>query len=85
MELRKTFMAYSKHGHISYILEANSKRPDNFSLRRRKTYEILQFKRQKCIAFKFKPKLKLNENESMLMLNESETIKRMKGSKNGYF
>ena len=44
MELRKIFMAYSKHGRISYILEANSKRPDNFSLRRRKTYEILQFK-----------------------------------------
>ena len=24
-------MAYSIHGHISYILESNSKRPDDFS------------------------------------------------------
>ena len=37
-------MAYSMHGHISYILEANSKRPKDFSLTGRKPNEYLQFK-----------------------------------------
>ena len=36
-------MAYSIQGRISYILEANSKRPNDFSLIGRKTNEILQF------------------------------------------
>ena len=37
-------MAYSIHGHISYILEANSVRPNDFSLIGREQNEILQFK-----------------------------------------
>ena len=37
-------MAYSIRGHISYILEASSKRPNDFSLMESKPNEILQFK-----------------------------------------
>ena len=37
-------MAYSIHDHISYILEAWSKRPNDFSLIRGKPNEILQLK-----------------------------------------
>ena len=33
-------MAYSIHGHISYILEASSKRPNDFSLTGKKPNEI---------------------------------------------
>ena len=36
-------MAYLIHGHISYILEASSKRPNDFSLMGRKPNEISQF------------------------------------------
>ena len=32
----KHIMVYSVHGHISYIFEANAKRPNDFSLIRRK-------------------------------------------------
>ena len=45
-------MAYSIHGHISYILEASSKRPNNFSLMVRKLNEILQFKWKKTYGIK---------------------------------
>ena len=37
-------MAYSIHGHISYILEASSKMPNDFSLIGRQPNEIWQFK-----------------------------------------
>ena len=37
-------MAYGIHGHISYILEASSEGPNDFSLIERKPNEILQFK-----------------------------------------
>ena len=37
-------MTYLIHGHISYILEANSKRPNDFSLEERKPNDFLQFK-----------------------------------------
>ena len=39
-----TVIAYSIHGHISYILEANSNRPNGFSLIGREPNEILQYK-----------------------------------------
>ena len=35
-------MPYSIHGHISYILEARSKRPNDFSLIGRKPNEIFK-------------------------------------------
>ena len=65
-------MAYSMHGHISYILEANSKGPNDFSLIGRKPSEILQFKRKRWVR-KFKPKL-----NSKLVLKGSKTVKIMK-------
>ena len=37
-------MAYSIHGHISYILETRSERPNDFSLIGSKPNETLQFK-----------------------------------------
>ena len=37
-------MAYSIHDHTSYILEASSERPNDFSLIGRKPNTILQFK-----------------------------------------
>ena len=38
-------MACSIHGQISYILEDNSKRPNDLSWIGRKPYEILQLKK----------------------------------------
>ena len=64
-------------GHISYILEANSKRLTDFSFIGRKPNEILQFKWKRFMVLKFKPKLNLK-----FMLKRSKTIKIMKGSKN---
>ena len=37
-------MAYSIQGHISYILEVNSKRPNDFPFIGRKPNDFLQFK-----------------------------------------
>ena len=51
-------MAYSIHGHISYILEANSKRPNDFSLIGRKPNEILQFKWKKTYGIKIETGIK---------------------------
>ena len=70
-------MTYSIHGHILYILEANSRRPNDFSLIRRKPNEILQFKWKRLMVLKFKPKLSLKS-----MLRGSKIIKMIKGSKN---
>ena len=70
-------MAYSICGHISYILEANSKRPNYFSVIGRKPSESLQFKWKRLIVLKFKPKL-----NSKFMLKRFKTIKIMKRSKN---
>ena len=70
-------MAYSIHSHTSYILEANSKRPNKFSLIGRKPNEILQFKCKRLMILKFKPKLNLK-----FILKGSKTIKKMKGIKN---
>ena len=67
-------MAYSI---ISYILEANSKRPKDFSLTGRKPNEYLQFKWNRLMVLKFKPKL-----NSKFMMKGSETTKIKKGSKN---
>ena len=63
-------MAYSIHGHISYILEANYKRPSDLSLIGRKPSEILQFNWKRLMVLKLKPKLNLN-----FTLKESKTIK----------
>ena len=46
------YMAYLIHGHISYILEANSKRASDFPLIGRKPNEICQFKRKKTYGTK---------------------------------
>ena len=67
-------VAYSIRGHMSYILETSSKRPNDFSLIGRKPDQILQFKWKKLMVSKFKPKLNLK-----FMLKESKTIKIMKG------
>ena len=55
-------MAYSMHGHISYILEPNSKRFDDFSLIGRKPNETLQFKWKKAYGIKFKTKIKFKSH-----------------------
>ena len=70
-------MAYSINDHISYILEANSKRPNDFPLIGRKPNEMLQFKVKRLMVLKFKPKL-----YSKFMLTGSKTIIIIKGSKN---
>ena len=70
-------MAYSIHGHISYFLEASSKRPNDFYLIRRKANGILQFKWKKLMVLKFKSKF-----NSKFMLKGSKTIKITKGNKN---
>ena len=70
-------MIYLIQGHISYILEAYSKRPNDFFLIGRKPNEILQFKWKGLMVLKFKQKL-----NSKFMLKVSKTIKIMKGSKN---
>ena len=46
------------YGHISYILEPNSKRPNDFSLIRRKPNEILQFKVKKTYDIKIRAEIK---------------------------
>ena len=51
-------MAYSIHDHISYILEASSKRPNDFSLIRRTSNEILQFKWKKPCGIKTQTEIK---------------------------
>ena len=68
-------MAYSIHGNISYNLEWNSKMPDGFSLIGRKPNQILQYKWDRFIALKCKPKIKLK-----FILKVSKTIKIMKDS-----
>ena len=70
-------MAYSIHVHVSYIWEASSKRPRDFSFIGRKLNEILQFKWERLMVLKFKPKLNLK-----FRLKESKTKKIKKGSKN---
>ena len=70
-------MSYLIHSHISYILEANSNRPNDFSLVGRKPNKILQFKGKRLMVLKLKPKLDLK-----FMLKGSKTIKIMKRSKN---
>ena len=70
-------MAYSIHGHISYILETSSERPNDFSLIRKKPNEILQFTWKKLMLLKFKSNL-----TSKFMLKGSKAIKIMKKSKN---
>ena len=69
-------MGYSMHGHISYILEARSKSPNDFSLIGRKPNETLQFKWKRIMVLNFRPKLNLK-----FMLKGSKTIKIMKGVK----
>ena len=49
-------MAYSIHGHISYILEANSKRPNDFSMGR-KPNEIFQFKWKKTYGIEIQTEI----------------------------
>ena len=63
-------MAYSICGHISYILDASSKRPNDFSLIGRNPNEILQLKWKRLMKLKLKPELNLN-----FMLKEGKTIK----------
>ena len=46
------------YGHISYILEPNSKRHNDFSLIRRKPNEILQFKVKKTYDIKIRAEIK---------------------------
>ena len=70
-------MAYSIHGHISWILETSSERPNDFSLIRKKPNEILQFTWKKLMLLKFKSNL-----TSKFMLKGSKAIKIMKKSKN---
>ena len=50
-------MAYSMHGHISYILETNSKRPGDFFLIGRKPNEILQFTWKKTYGIKIQTEI----------------------------
>ena len=69
-------MAYSIHGHISYILEANSKRPNDFSLIGRKQMKFCNFREKRLMVLKFKPKL-----NSKFMLKRSKLVKMMKGLK----
>ena len=70
-------MAFSIHGHIFCILEASSKKLNDFSMIGRKPNGILQFKWKSLIVIKFKPKLNLN-----VMMKGSKTTKTMKGNKN---
>ena len=70
-------MGCSIHGHISCILEANSKSPNDFSFIGRKPNEIFQFKWKRLMLWKSKKKLNLR-----FIMKESKTIKIMKGSKN---
>ena len=51
-------MFYLIHSHISYILEANSNRPNDFSLVGRKPNKILQFKGKKTHGIKIKTKIR---------------------------
>ena len=51
-------MSYLIHSHISYILEANSNRPNDFSLVGRKPNKILQFKGKKTHVIKIKTKIR---------------------------
>ena len=53
-------MVYSMHGHISYILDASSKRPNDFSLIGSNPNKILQFKWKRFTVLKLKPKLNFN-------------------------
>ena len=46
------------YGHISYILEPSSKRPNDFSLIRRKPNKILQFKVKKTYDIKIRAEIK---------------------------
>ena len=51
-------MAYPIHGHISLILEANTKRPNDFSLIGGKPSDILQFKWKKTYGIKIQVEIK---------------------------
>ena len=51
-------MAYSIHDHISFILEANPKRPNDFSLIGGKPNEILQFKWKKTYGIKIQTEIR---------------------------
>ena len=53
-----TTMASSIRGHISYILEVNSKRSHDFPLIGRKPNEILQFKSKKTYGIKIQTEIK---------------------------
>ena len=75
--LIRPWPTHSIHGHISYILEASSIRPNDFSLIGTKPNKIWQFAWKKLTVLKFK--LKLN---SKFMLKRSKTIKITKRSKN---
>ena len=55
-------MAYSMHDHISYILEANSKRPNDFSLIGMKPNEILHFKWKKTYGIKIQTEIRFKIN-----------------------
>ena len=69
-------MAYSIHDHIFCILEAHSKRYNDFSLIGRKP-KVFQFKWRGYLALKFKRKINLK-----FKLKGSKITKIMKGSKN---
>ena len=53
-------MASSIHGHISYILEDNSKRPNDLSWIGRKPYEILQLKKTYDFEIQAETKFKIH-------------------------
>ena len=53
-------MASSIHGHISYILEDNSKRPNDLSWIGRKPYEILQLKKTDDFEIQAEIKFKIH-------------------------
>ena len=57
-------MAYTIHGHISYILVANSKRPSYFSLIGRKPNEILEFKWKKTYGIKIRTEIRFKIHAS---------------------
>ena len=72
-------MAYSIHGHISYILEANYKRPNDFSSIGKKPNEILQFKYKKTYGIAMVSCSRFNLE---FMVKGSKTKEIMKESKN---
>ena len=59
-------IALSIHGHISYILQANCKRPNDLSLIAKKPNEFYNLSEKRLMVLKFTPKL-----NSTFMLQES--------------